>query len=177
MDVLENTRNQVIEDIQKSKKWIEMQYFDEAEGVEIGSLEKPKVSYETTENKPDEDGNEVEERSLLPYSNTQAYISKQRDASHGSTEFDEVDAFYRSTKTETVETRKLEYENGNKAIEERKETKYTKECCTDNCLKYFLLALLIVVIGVVVIVVVVVVTQQKESNPPTTQGRNSEHLS
>ena len=171
MDVLENAQNQAIEDTQKANKRIGIQDLNDTEGVELRSLLGPKISYKMTEKKPDEDGNEVEEHSLLPYSNTQTYIPKQTDASHGFTEFDEVDAFYRSTKTETVQTRTVEYENGNKAKEERKETKHTKECCADNCLKYFLLALIIVVIGVVVIVVVVV-TQQKESKPPTEQGRN-----
>ena len=171
MDVLENIQNQAIEDIQRADKRIGMQDLDEAEGLDLRSLVTPKISYQMAENKPDEDGNEVEERSLLPHSNTQMYIPKQGDASHGSKEFDEVDSVYTRTKTTTNQTRKLECKNGNKVIEERTETKDTKECCTDNSLKYFLLALLIVVIGVVVIVVVVA-TQQKATNPPTGQGRN-----
>ena len=168
MDVLENQQNQAIEE---AKKRIEMQDFDDPERVKLGFLLSPSVSYKKTDNKPGEDGNEAEESSLLPNSSTQTDSPKQREASHDSTEFDEVDAFFKSTKTETVYTRKIENDNGNKAVEERKETKYTKECCTDNCLKYFLLALLIVVIGmVVIVVVVVVVTQQNQSKPPTETG-------
>ena len=153
MDVLENTQNRTIEDIQKASKWIETQNLDDTDAVELGCSVALKGSYKKTENETDEDGNEVE--------------VEVED------EVDEVDALYKSIKTETVQTKKLKYENGKEATEEVKETEHTQECCTDNSLKYFLLALLIVMIGVIIIVVVVVVmTQQKKSEPRTEQGRN-----
>ena len=153
MDVLENTQNQAIEDIQKASKWIEIQNLDDMDAVELGCSVALKGPYKKTENETDEDGNEVE--------------VEVED------EVDEVDALYKSIKTETVQTKKLKYENGKEATEEVKETEHTQECCTDNSLKYFLLALLIVMIGVIIIVVVVVVmTQQKKSEPRTEQGRN-----
>ena len=149
--MFENTQNQAIEDIQKASKWIETQNLDDTYAMERRCVVATNVSYKKTENETDEDGNEVELED----------------------EVDEVDALCEIIKTEKELKKIKEDKNGNKVTQTIKETEHTHKCCTDNSLKYFLLALLIVMIGVIVIVVVVMVmTQQKKSEPPTEQGRN-----